>query len=59
MNLNGRDEVTERARRRFDAVPAEEGEGICIASLPLPAEEIVGEEQGACCGEIGKEFVRL
>jgi len=46
VNLNGRDEVIERARRRFDAVLAEEGKGICIASLPLLAEEIAGEEAG-------------
>ena len=34
------------ARRRFEVVLADHGEGVCLASLPLLVEEIAAE-QGA------------
>ena len=34
------------ARRRFEVVLADQGEGVCLASLPLLVEEIAAEQAG-------------
>ncbi len=34
------------ARRRFEVTLADQGEGVCVASLPLLVEEIAAEEGG-------------
>jgi hypothetical protein len=41
-----RDAAIARARSRFEGALSQQGEGICIASLPLLVEEIAGEEAG-------------
>ena len=41
-----RDAAIARARSRFEGTLSQQGEGICIASLPLMVEEIAGEEAG-------------
>lgn len=44
------------ARRRFEVVLADHGEGVCLASLPLLVEEIAAE-QGAGDAELTAAIV--
>ncbi len=41
--MTDRDVVIASAESRFDVVLVQEGEGICIASLPMRADEIAAE----------------
>ena len=44
--MTDRDVGMANARRRFEALLADQGEGVCLASLPLLVEEIAAEEAG-------------
>jgi hypothetical protein len=52
----GHDAALSRARSRFEVILGQQGESICIASLPLMVEEIAADEAGGDA-ELERELI--